>query len=70
MTKLNLSKNIVRLRKEKKITQEELANFLCITKASVYKWETGQSYPDILLLPQIASFFDITIDELIDMNLI
>lgn len=36
-----------------------------ITKASVSKWETGQSYPDILLLPQIASYFDVTIDELL-----
>ena len=62
---LRLAENISKLRREKKITQDELATFLKITKASVSKWETGQSYPDILLLPQIASYFDITIDELL-----
>ena len=65
MNSLNLSENLIRLRREKKVTQEELANFLGITKASVSKWETGQSMPDILLLPQLAAFFGITIDELI-----
>lgn len=65
MITLRLQDNLIRLRKQRKITQEELANFLGVTKASVSKWETNQSYPDILLLPQIANFFDITIDELI-----
>lgn len=64
MNTLHFSDNIIRLRREKKITQEQLAGFLGITKASVSKWETGQSLPDILLLPQLASFFDTTIDEL------
>ena len=36
-----------------------------VTKASVSKWETGQSTPDILILSQMASFFDVTIDELV-----
>lgn len=65
LNSLKLSENLIRLRHEKKITQEELANFLGITKASVSKWETGQSTPDILLLPQLAAFFGITVDELI-----
>ena len=65
MNTLRLSENIISLRREKGITQEDLANFLGVTKASVSKWETRQSYPDILLLPQIAAYFNITIDELI-----
>ena len=65
MERLNLSDNIIRLRRERKITQEELADFLGVTKASVSKWENAQSVPDILLLLQLAAFFDITIDELI-----
>ena len=65
MNTLNFSENIARLRHEKKITQEQLADFVGVTKASVSKWETGQSMPDILLLPQIAAFFDVTIDELL-----
>lgn len=65
MNALNLAENIIRLRHDKKITQEQLANFVGVTKASVSKWETKQSMPDILLLPQLAAFFDVTIDELL-----
>ncbi|EHR36060.1 helix-turn-helix domain-containing protein [Helcococcus kunzii] len=65
MYSIKLSENILRKRKEKNITQEELANFMMVTKASVSKWENGQSHPDILLLPNLASFFNITVDELI-----
>ena len=65
MNALNLAENIIRLRHDKKITQEQLADFVGVTKASVSKWETKQSLPDILLLPQLAAFFDVTIDELL-----
>lgn len=65
MNTLNLSENIVRLRHNKKITQEQLADFIGVTKASVSKWETKQSMPDVLLLPRLAAFFDVTIDELL-----
>lgn len=65
MEALNISKNISNLRKEKGITQEELASFVGVTKASVSKWENGLSTPDILLLPQIAAYFDVTVDSLI-----
>lgn len=65
MNALKLADNIARLRRERKLTQEELADFLGVTKASVSKWENHQSTPDILLLPQLASFFDVTVDELL-----
>lgn len=65
MNKLNFSHTLTKLRHERNITQEELAAFVGVTKASVSKWETSQSLPDILLLPVLASFFDISIDELI-----
>lgn len=65
MDRLKLSDNIIRLRHERKITQEELADFLGVTKASVSKWENAQSMPDIMLLLQLAAFFDMTVDELI-----
>lgn len=64
MNELRLSENIARLRKEKRITQEELADRIGVTKASVSKWENGQSMPDILLLPQLATYFNVTLDEL------
>ena len=50
--------NIIRLRKDKGVTQEKMADFLGVTKASVSKWETKQSMPDISLLPIIASYFE------------
>ena len=65
MNSLNFSENITRLRREKKLTQEQLADFIGVTKASVSKWETAQSLPDILLLPQLAAFFNVTVDELL-----
>ena len=65
MESLNFSDNLVKLRHSKKITQEELAEFIGVTKASVSKWETRQSLPDILLLPKLASFFGVSVDELL-----
>lgn len=56
--------NICRLRKESRLTQDGLASHLGVTKASVSKWETGQSYPDVELLPRIAAYFDVTVDAL------
>lgn len=65
LNRLNIADNIVRLRHDKKITQEQLAEFIGVTKASVSKWENSQSTPDITILPQLATFFDVTVDELI-----
>lgn len=65
MYSIHFSDNIAKLRRDKKITQEQLAQFVGVTKASVSKWETGQSMPDVLMLPQLATFFDVTIDELL-----
>lgn len=51
-------------RREKGVTQDELAAYVGVSKASVSKWETGLSFPDITLLPILASYFDISIDDL------
>ena len=64
MREINIARTIINKRKEKGITQEELANYIGVSGASVSKWETEQSYPDILLLPQLAAYFNISIDEL------
>ena len=64
MKEINIARNIARLRREKGLTQEDLANYIGVSKASVSKWETGQSYPDITFLPQLATLFNISIDEL------
>lgn len=62
---INIAKVLVQKRKEKAVTQDELAAYIGVSKASVSKWETGQSYPDITFLPQLAAYFNISIDELI-----
>ena len=61
---LNIGKRIKALRKNKNITQDELAEVLNISPQSVSKWETGNSIPDVELLPIIARYFGITMDEL------
>ena len=53
------------LRQQKNITQEALANHLGITAQSVGKWERGEGFPDITLLPKLALYFDVTVDELL-----
>lgn len=64
MKNIHLAQKITALRKDRKITQEALAKFLGVSKAAVSKWETGQSFPDITLLPQLADYFGVTIDTL------
>jgi len=61
---INIARTIINKRKEKGITQDDLANYIGVSKASVSKWETGQSYPDITFLPQLAAYFNISIDDL------
>lgn len=64
MSEINIGRAIVQGRKAKGITQEQLAQYMGVSKASVSKWETGQSYPDITFLPQLAAYFNISLDEL------
>ncbi|MBN3346661.1 transcriptional regulator [Clostridium botulinum] len=65
MRGLNIGKCIIHKRKEKGITQEQLANYIGVSKASVSKWESGLSYPDILFLPELSTYFNISVDELL-----
>lgn len=61
---IKISENIKRLRKTKKITQEELAEIFNVTPAAVSKWENNETYPDITLLFPLSHFFGVSIDEL------
>lgn len=65
---LNLGSAVKRLRIDHSVTQEELAEYLGISFQAVSKWETGTTLPDITLLPKLAAFFGVRIDELFSVN--
>ncbi len=60
-----LGENILKLRKENGLTQENVASLLGVTFQAVSRWENGVSYPDIELIPKIASIFQVSIDSLL-----
>ncbi len=65
---MEFNKKLQELRKEKGLTQEELAQALFVSRTAVSKWESGRGYPNIDSLKAIASFFSVTIDELLSGN--
>lgn len=54
------------LRKEKQLTQEQLAERFGVTSRSVSRWETGSNMPDLSILVELADFFDVDIRDIID----
>lgn len=67
---LYLAENLKKYRMMKNLTQEDVANYLNITPQSVSKWERGETYPDITLLPALANIFETSIDLLVGMDTI
>ena len=65
---MNIGSTIRKLRQERGITQEELAEQMHVSPQSVSKWETNTTTPDIALLPQIAIYFGVTIDSLFSLT--
>ena len=65
MMNLNLSENIRTFRKQRKMTQEKLAEVLGVTVGAVYKWEAGLSLPELNLIVEMADFFDTSVDVLL-----
>ncbi|MDR0859321.1 MAG: helix-turn-helix domain-containing protein [Oscillospiraceae bacterium] len=65
---MNIGNNLRRYRRERDITQEDLAKVLGISFQAVSKWERGEGYPDITLLPAIAAYFKVSVDELLGMD--
>ena len=63
---MNLGNKIRILRKERNLTQEQLANSLNISPQAVSKWEMSISYPDVEMLPVLARLYNISLDELFD----
>lgn len=66
--KLCIGENIKRLRRERDMTQEELAELLNVSFQSVSRWENGACYPDLELIPAIAGFFGVSADSLMGLD--
>ena len=66
--KLQIGENLKRLRRARDMTQEDLAALLGVSYQSVSRWENGACYPDLELLPTIADFFGLSVDQLLGVN--
>jgi transcriptional regulator with XRE-family HTH domain len=62
---MEFSQKLQELRKQKGLTQEELAEKLYVSRTAISKWESGRGYPNIESLKAIAKFFSVTVDELL-----
>ena len=62
---IKLAESIRTFRKERSLTQEQLAEVLGVTVGAVYKWEAGLSTPELPLIVEMADFFDTSIDVLL-----
>ena len=63
---MTFKEKIVKLRKLKGLTQDEFASAVGVSRQAVYKWECGQSYPEVSKLLEIKFLFGISIDDLLD----
>ena len=62
---MEFNEKLQKLRKQKNITQEELASVLYVSRTAISKWESGRGYPNIESLKAMASFFNVSIDGLL-----
>ena len=62
---MEFNQKLQELRKQKGLTQEELAAYLYVSRTAVSKWESGRGYPNIDSLKAIAKFFGVTVDQLL-----
>mgnify|MGYP003571731330 CR=1 FL=1 len=62
--KIKVGRNILKYRTSQKVTQAQLASYLCISPQAVSKWEQEITVPDVYLIPKIAFFFGVTTDAL------
>ena len=63
---MTIGKRIAHLRKEKGLTQEELASHMGVSPQAVSKWENDQTCPDISALPKLSKLLGVTVDELLE----
>ena len=65
---MKFNEKIVKLRKLKGLTQDEFAAAVGVSRQAVYKWESGQSYPEVPKLLEMKLLFGISLDDLLDEN--
>ena len=65
---MEFNEKLQELRKQKNMTQDELAEHLYVSRTAISKWESGRGYPSIDSLKEIAKYFSVTIDELLSSN--
>ena len=65
---MTFKEKVVKLRKLKGMTQDEFASAVGVSRQAVYKWESGQSYPEVAKLLEMKVLFNISIDDLLDDN--
>ena len=63
---MSFHSKMIKLRKIKGLTQESFASEIGVSRQSVYKWESGQSYPDVEKLLKIARTFGVTVDDMLN----
>ena len=66
MDQIRIGEFLKELRKEKGLTQEQLAEQFNMSRRSVSRWETGSNLPDLSILVELAEFYDVDIKEIID----
>lgn len=62
---MKFNEKLLKLRREKGLSQEELGMEMQVSRQTVSKWEAGQSYPDFTRLVMLSDFFNMTLDELV-----
>lgn len=65
---MEIGKVIKKYRRERDMTQEQMAEFLCVSVSAVSQWESGKTTPDLSVIPAICNLFDITSDELLGID--
>ena len=65
---MTFKEKLVKLRKLNKLTQDDFAKAVGVSRQAVYKWESGQSYPEVSKLLEMKVLFNISIDDLLDDN--
>ena len=65
MDQIKIGKFIAKLRKDKKMTQQDLANILNVTDRAISNWENGRRMPDVSFFKPLCEMFDISVNELL-----